>query len=242
MAHILRVSLDPTERRIIASTLVASIIIFVSYFAWAYGPVATAYWNYQPQEGDIFFQSLPNSLLAKMMEGATDSPYSHCGIITKVNNEWVVYEAHQKVRTTPLIEAIFRGRNYGFAIYRLKADKQSAIGPMLQYIDSQKGKPFDTRFRLEDDELYSSELLYKAYRQATGQSLGKLSRLGQLRWKPYEETIKYFERGPAPLRREIITPKSLSQAPELELITAFRIDKMSPNVSPTDSKATSKPK
>jgi hypothetical protein len=61
--------------------------------------------------------------------------------------------------------------------------------------------------------------------------------LGQLRWKPYEETIRYFERGPAPLRREIITPKNLSKAEQLELIFSHRI---APQRGMTGSEDTSK--
>jgi hypothetical protein len=238
MSRILRTTLDPKERRLLIWTSVASVLIFLSSFAWIYGPVAIAYWTYQPQEGDILFQSLPKSLLAKMMEGATDSPYSHCGILTKIDGEWMVCEAYQKVKSTPLLEVIFRGKHYGFAIYRLKPDKRPFIDQTLRHVREQFDKPYDVRYRMNDDEIYASELIFKAYQQASGgESLGKLVYLGQLRWKPYEETIRYFERGPAPLRREIITPKNLSEAEQLELIFSHRI---APQRGMTGSEDTSK--
>lgn len=225
MSRILRTSIDPKERRILIWATVASVLIFLTSFAWIYGPVTIAYWTYQPQEGDLLFQSLPKSLLAKVMEGATDSPYSHCGIITKIDGKWMVCEAYQKVTSTPLSEVIFRGKHYGFAIYRLKPDKQAFIEQTIHHAKEQFGKPYDVRFRMNNDEIYASELIYKAYRQASGgESLGKLVSLGQLRWKPYEETIRFFERGPVPLSREIITPRNLAEAEQLNLVFSHRID------------------
>ena len=39
------------------------------------------YVSYDPKEGDIIFQSLYRSGLVKAIEGCTDSPYSHCGVV-----------------------------------------------------------------------------------------------------------------------------------------------------------------
>lgn len=236
MSRFMRTALDPSEQRIIRRTLIASILFFVGVFAWSYGPVTWAYWSYKPQEGDIFFQSLPKSMLAKMMEGVSESQYSHCGIVAKRDGEWVIYESHQKVRATSLIEAIFRGNRFGFAIYRLKPEHQNHIQPMLDYVQQQSDKLYDVRFQMDDDELYSSELIYKAYRQATGgDSLGKLTPLGQLRWKPFKEIIRFFEQGPVPLRRPWITPKSLAQDEKLDLIFVHRIEINQPYVAPTQT-------
>jgi len=61
--------------------------------------------SYAPQVGDVYFQSLPQSPLVATIEGATHSPYSHCGILNKSNGEWVVHEAIGPVRVTKLSEA-----------------------------------------------------------------------------------------------------------------------------------------
>ncbi|MDB4673705.1 hypothetical protein OAF27_02710, partial [Verrucomicrobiales bacterium] len=37
--------------------------------------------EYEPQVGDIFFQSLPKNDVVDAIERATGSPYSHCGIL-----------------------------------------------------------------------------------------------------------------------------------------------------------------
>ena len=243
MPSIMRTTLDPSEKRIIARTLVASVILFVSVFAWIYGPLAWAYWSYEPKEGDILFQSLSRSMLAKMMEGTTESQYSNCGIIAKLDGEWVVYEAHEKVRATHLLEAIFRGNRYGFAIYRLRPDKQKYVEPMLDFVKKQLDKPFDVQYHMDDEKFYSSELIYKAYREASGgETLGKLVPLGQLRWKPHKETIRFFEGGPVPLRREWITPKNLSQAEQLEEILVYRIEANQPYIATNSEEPNTKTK
>jgi hypothetical protein len=42
-----------------------------------------------------------------------------------------------------------------------------------------------------------------------------------LDWRPFAEAIKKFEGGSPPLQREMITPKHLSEAKQLEKVYAF---------------------
>lgn len=212
------------SRRIFAVTLVVCSAFAVAVFAWIHGPGYAAYWRYSPREGDIVFQSLPHSRLANAIEGVTESPYSHCGIVAKLDGKWVVYEAYRTVEATPLREVIFRGRNHGFAVYRLVPDKQRYVQSTIQNVKTYLGRQYDVRYRMDDDEIYCTELIFKAYQHASGgEALGTLVRLGDLRWRPYEDTIKYYERGPVPLDREMITPRQLAQASQLELVFAHGI-------------------
>src|SRR5687768_12547847 len=90
---------------------------------------------YDPMEGDILFQSLPNAPgmdLVDAIEGATESPYSHCGIVTRDGEEWVVLEAIGPVKETPLQEYIQRGRDHEFWAYRLAKDKRKHIPVALK--------------------------------------------------------------------------------------------------------------
>ncbi|MCX8579666.1 hypothetical protein J3U35_09450 [Gilliamella sp. B2717] len=57
--------------------------------------------NYQPKDGDIIFQSSQSSQ-SKAVEQATNSPYSHMGIIFIKNGKPYVFEAGSKVAYTPL--------------------------------------------------------------------------------------------------------------------------------------------
>ncbi len=121
---------------------------------------------------------------------------------------------------SPLREFIFRGRNQGFAVYRFRQEFQKDVPATIKQVKTFLGRPYDARYRMDDEAIYCSELIYKAYKTATGQQLGQLVKLGDLNWSPYQETIKYYEAGPVPLNREMITPKEMAQASQLELVFA----------------------
>jgi hypothetical protein len=192
--------------------------------AWELAPAYLAYWKYQPREGDLLFQSLPHSRLVNAIEGATASPYSHCGMVARVNGKWVVYEAFRKVETTPLRQFIFRGRNDAFAVYRLEPDCQQYVPATIRQVELFLGRPYDVRYRMDDEKIYCSELIYKAYDLATGgQKLGQLVRLGDLDWRPHKSTIEFYEQGPVPLNRQMITPRDLAEADQLQLVYSHNV-------------------
>lgn len=180
--------------------------------------------GYHPEEGDFLFQSLPESDLAQAIEGATDSPYSHVGVVIKNSQgQWWVREAIGPVKDTPLIDFITRGRGQVFDAYRLKEASKIDIPKMIHASEAYMGRPYDMQYAMDDDKIYCSELWYKAMQQATGLRLGKTVLLGSLNWQPYRETIEKYNQGPVPMQREMITPKDLAEAPQLELVynTAF---------------------
>jgi hypothetical protein len=188
----------------VTSLLFLPIVLYV--FAWPYyGRL-----QYSPQAGDIVFQSLPHSPLVNAIEGDTGSPYSHCGIVAREDGRWVVYEAYTKVERTPLNEFLQRGRNYAFAVYRLKPEYRDKVPRLLAETLRQVGRPYDTRYRFDDDAIYCSELVFKAFQNATGEELGQVVKLGDLRWKRFRETIERIEGGPVPLERQMITPTHIS--------------------------------
>lgn len=174
---------------------------------------------YQPQEGDILFQSLPRVPIVEAIEGCTKSPFSHCGILHKnAQGIWVVIEAIGPVRETPLPFWTMQGRGSKFWVRRLKAAHQKQIPAFIKAAKTYAGRPYDIRYRMDDEAIYCSELIYKAYRDATGKGLGVIEKLGDLDWKPWVAVIKEIEGGDVPLEREMITPKSLAEAKELEVV------------------------
>jgi hypothetical protein len=131
---------------------------------------------------------------------------------------WVVIEAIGPVRESPLPLWVMQGRESKFWIRRLKAEHQKQIPAFIKAAKIYQGKPYDIHYRMDDDAIYCSELIYKAYREATGTGLGSLTRLGDLDWQPWTDVIKSIEGGNVPLEREMITPKSLAEAEELEVV------------------------
>ncbi len=182
-------------------------------------PAASVPDGYTPREGDILFQSLPNSPLIDAIEGASKSPYSHCGIVSLVDGKWIVYQAIGKVQATPINEFILQARDKKMDAYRFDDDHEKHIAEVISKVKNYLDRPYDFRYRMDDETIYCSELIYKAFRDATnGKELGELTRLGDLDWQPHEEVITFLEQGPVPLDRMMITPKHLSEANQLECV------------------------
>jgi hypothetical protein len=213
------------ERWIVTAVLAICGGLALAAFVVLYGPAYLAIWNYAPQEGDIVFQSLQRSPLVNAIEGVSQSPYSHCGIVARRDGKWIVYEAFHNVEATPLRQFLFRGREQGFAVYRLRPAYRPFVPATIEHAAQYLGRPYDVRYRMDDEKIYCSELIFKAYRQASGgDELGRLTRLGDLNWRPFVKTIEHFEQGPVPLDREIITPQAMAATTQLEFVTAFQIE------------------
>jgi hypothetical protein len=173
---------------------------------------------YSPKEGDIVFQSLPHNELVDTIEGVTNSPYSHCGIVTQENGTWYVLEALVTVKMTPLKSWAIRGRDAQFEVYRIRDINEDKAKLITTAAKTYLGRKYDARYKLDNDDIYCSELIYLAAKDAAGINIGKLERLGDLNWTPYEKSIVHFEGGPVPMDRLMVTPLSLTKDPKLELI------------------------
>ena len=171
--------------------------------------------DYEPQEGDIVFQSLPHCPLVDAIEGCTHSPFSHCGIVHKAADGWCVIEAIGPVTQTPLEFWKLQGRQQSFAVKRLIKPPVNLIDRFVAEALKFIGKPYDIHYSMDDEAIYCSELIYKAYLKVSGRGLGKMTKLRELDWRPPEAIIRSID-GQVPLDREMITPLALFEAPELK--------------------------
>ena len=172
---------------------------------------------YQPKEGDLYFQSLPRNAVVNAIEGASDSPYSHCGILVRKGDAWFILEAIGPVRETPLAIWINQARDRHYDVFRLEAEHERNIPAFIKAAQEYMGRPYDIRYRMDDKKIYCSELIFKGYRDATGESLGKLVKFGDLKWVRHTPVILAIE-GSIPLNRIMITPRHLSEAKQLEKV------------------------
>jgi hypothetical protein len=175
--------------------------------------------TYSPREGDVVFQSLPRGDLVDAIEGITGSPFSHCGVVMRnAGGDWVVHEAIGQVRETPLYLWILRGRGARIDAWRWRELGGKDVAKLRGALESYAGRPYDFRYAPGDAEIYCSELVFKAYRDAYGVELGAWEKLGELNWRPFEEFIRATEGGPLPLERPMITPVGVTRSAALEKV------------------------
>lgn len=174
--------------------------------------------DFEPQEGDVVFQSLPRNPLINAIEGATDSPFSHCGVLHRAESGWVVIEAIGPVKETPLVAWVAQSRDWRTTVFRLKAPYRDHIPAFIREAQAFEGRPYDIRYEFDDAKIYCSELIYKAFRAASGEELGQLQALGELNWQPHTKVIESIEGGEVPVERKMITPRGLSEAMQLEQV------------------------
>jgi hypothetical protein len=220
-------------RRLIGGILVFALVVLLGYLLF---PGVYGYVLYKPRHGDVLFQSLPDNPLARAIEGATHCPFSHCGIVSYENGDWYVYEALDKVQRVPLRVFCSRGRGQAFAAYRIPDFERSLLPRTMDCVRQMLGRPNDEHFRMEDDSLYASELIYHAFKTASTHQVGELVKFGDLNWQPYRETFEKAEGGPIDLNREVIFPAQMIQSPELNEVYRFGFPAPPPKKTPEPPK------
>ena len=118
------------------------------------------------REGDVIFQTSPSEQ-SPLIQIATRSKISHCGIIVMKNEKPYVLETLKTLVVTPLDKFIARGED---GKYWLKRSKKENI--KIKY-KSYLGKPYDLAFRFDNDKYYCSELIYDIYKNQLGIELCK---------------------------------------------------------------------
>lgn len=175
------------------------------------------------QEGDIIFQTSLSGQ-SRAIQIATGSRYSHCGILFQADTgSWYVVEAVQPVKRTPLAQWAAHGKDGRFTVKRLgtgltveqRAALRKAAG---QYI----GKDYDPYFGWGDDRIYCSELVWKAYQQATGMEVGTPQALGRFHLEGPLVAQKLKERygEHIPLEEPVVSPAAIFESPLLTTVLA----------------------
>ena len=95
--------------------------------------------NNKIKNGDLIFQT-STSKQSKAIQLATDSKYSHCGIIYCNNGKYYVFEAIHHVTKTPLDKWIARGKDGHFVIKRLRNSEEVLTSKTLQKLKLEGNK------------------------------------------------------------------------------------------------------
>lgn len=175
------------------------------------------------KSGDLIFQTSLSGQ-SKAIQLATNSKYSHCGIIYSDNGQFYVFEAVQPVKTTPLDKWIARGKNGHYVIKRLKNANQILTSKTLQKMQKEgekfNGKNYDLTFEWSDDKIYCSELIWKIYKRATGLEIGKLEKLSDfdLTNEIVKQKMKERYGDKIPTDEIVISPKAIFDSELLETV------------------------
>lgn len=177
--------------------------------------------QYDFRDGDIVFQHLPSKLGSVICE-VTDSPLSHCGMIVHRGGEPWVLEAVGPVRYIRLAKWLKQGDRGRFAQMRVKEASGEQIAAAIREAELLLGRPYDIQYELDEEKIYCSELVYKAYERGAGIEVGSREILGDLNWRSQEAFIRAIAGGELPLKRVMVTPASIARDPGIKLLhTSF---------------------
>ena len=179
--------------------------------------------NNKIQDGDIIFQTSKSSQSIAIQK-ATNSKYSHMGIIYRQGVNYYVYEAVQPVKLTNLKEWISRGEGGKYVVKRLKNSEQILTKENLSKMKTigkrYNGKNYDIYFEWSDDKVYCSELVWKIYKEALDIEIGNLETLRNFNLKDPIVIEKLHERygNNIPLDEIVISPAAMYDSDKLELV------------------------
>lgn len=173
------------------------------------------------QVGDLLFQT-SKSAQSKAIQLATNSEFSHVGMVVSMKGNLMVFEAVQPVKLTPIEEFIARGTKGEFALKRLKPefgafsaeDRAKLDAAVEQFL----GKDYDIYFNWSDKEIYCSELVWKVYDQVLGIKLSTPNPLRSyhLDHPLVKEQMKARYGNSLPLDEVMVSPQDLFESDFLE--------------------------
>ena len=175
------------------------------------------------QDGDIIFQT-SQSPQCEAVRIATNSKFSHCGIIYDINGKWFVFEAVQPVKLTPFNEWIQHGKEAKYLVKRLKNSDKVLTPVVLQkmkaYSQQFDRREYDAYFEWSDTRIYCSELIWKIYKNAANIELSKLKQLKDfnLTDQRVQKIIKERYGNNIPLDEKVVAPVDLADSDLLKTV------------------------
>lgn len=199
------------------------ITLFTSWIAVQATPLGKEKASAQFMDGDIIFQSSMSGQSAAI-QIATNSKYSHCGIVFLEDGEPFVLEAVQPVKVTSLDKWITHGDDHHYVVKRL-VDRQAElskdeIDKMRDLGEAWIGKNYDITFEWDDSRIYCSELVWKLYDRGAGIELCALQELRDfdLTSPIVSRIVKERYGKKIPWSEKVVSPGALYDCPQLETV------------------------
>ena len=193
------------------------IIIFLTLLLSVF---SSSLWAQNLQTGDIIFH-VSRSAQSAVIQKATHSPYSHMGLIVQKNHQWWVLEAVQPVKYTPLKTWIARGVKGHYVVKRYHKNLTTVQQQrLIQTAERSLGKPYDLYFAWDDQAIYCSEIVWKAYQHALGIQLAPLQKLQDFDLSDVKVKALMQQRygKHIPLQETVIAPQAIFASKQLRVV------------------------
>jgi hypothetical protein len=173
------------------------------------------------RDGDLIFQR-STSRQSEMVGALTRSRWTHMGVIFVERKGALVLEATSPVQRTRLDDWVARGVDRHYVVKRLR-DRDRTFSPetireMKALGDRWLGRPYDSKFRWEDDSLYCSELAHKLFDRAVHVRLGRIERARDMNLedaKVERALAERFKPGEFNPNEPVVTPDSIFRDQQL---------------------------
>lgn len=174
------------------------------------------------KDGDIIFQT-SESPQCEAVRLATNSKFSHCGIIFKMDGKSYVLEAVQPVKITSLTDWISHGKNSDYLIKRIKKPNSldsKKIESMKNYGFKMLNVDYDLYFEWSDEKIYCSELVWKIYKEGAGIEICSFKKLKDFNLTDPKvvEIMKERYGNNIPLEENVVAPSQLAESNLLETV------------------------
>ena len=178
---------------------------------------------FELQPGDVVFQC-SQSGQSEPIQLATNSPYSHVGMVHYMEGKPYVFEASRKVRMTPYQTWVDNGKGAHVVVKRLKDPSPLREVETMQAMhaagEPMLGREYDRLFQWGDQTLYCSELVWKVYKRGAGIELCPPSSVQDLALdSPQVQRLiqnRYPNPDDVPWTETMVTPADLFDSPLLE--------------------------
>lgn len=178
------------------------------------------------QDGDLIFHE-SKSTQSNAIREATESRWSHVGILFQEKGKWFVAEASRPVRVVTLSSFIAHGKDHEYRIYRLPTLSDPQKNQLKIEVERYLGMNYDIYFEWSDDLIYCSEFVYKTFYAVTGVEIGTVQKYRELKLDgPYaKELIRVRETDGHRLNLEEIIVTPASQLNDSDLVLVEKTDR-----------------
>jgi uncharacterized protein YycO len=166
-------------------------------------------------EADVVLQT-SGSARSALIQRASGSPYSHVGLVELAPDGVFVVEAISPVSRTPIEAWAARGKGHVVTVLRPVGLDAAARQQVVETAKGWLGRPYDARYAWDDERLYCSELVVKAFARGARLEVGRQQRVKDL--QVTTEELAWARSLDVDPEQRLVTPGSLVSDPHFEVV------------------------